>query len=177
MFSLNSSESWRLLLYLQVSFFFWFDRPSHPLFSNSFADMLNSESNKHSLSLGECGMSHSCSQSVCSLVCTLAIHSPHHPPIPLTIMCSYPSNRLTCLLFLQVLQREGRAAADLNNMICHKWLFVFLLASQMCRGIFQSIWPLRPVFFWPGNFQRAATPIALLYVPRLVAFTLVMMNT
>lgn len=167
MFGLNSSENWHLVLYLQVRFFYLIDVHFHLFPKPSLTCWILSRTNT---TLWECGMSHSCSQSVCSLVCTLAIHSPHHPPIPLTIMYSCPSNRSDWRVFHFYRFCRGKAEKLLiwiNCFVTSDYVFR-LFASQMCRGIFQSIWPLRPVFFWPGNFQRAATPTALLYVHRLV---------
>lgn len=102
--------------------FLFLNRPPLPPFSKASADMLNSESNQHNLPLGECGMSHSCRWPVCSLVCTRAIHSPHHLPIPLTFIRSSPSNRSDWLVFhpRRFSQRESRRASDLNKTFCQK---------------------------------------------------------
>ncbi len=112
-------------------------------------------------------------QPVCLLfvLITLAIHSPHHLPILLTIMYSSPSNRPDWRVFHPYRFCWGKAEEQLvwiKCVIVSDCFFFSLFPSQMCRGIFQSIWPLRPAFFWPGSFQRAATPIALLYVRQLV---------
>lgn len=70
-------------------------------------------------------MSHSCSRPVCSPVCTLAIHSPHHLPIPLTFIRSSPSNRSDWLVFhaCRFSLRESRRAAHLNNALSQVTLF------------------------------------------------------
>lgn len=175
MLSLNSRENRRLVLYLQVSCFYLIDLHVPP-FPKAFADMLSSESNKHNLTLWR--MWHvTFLQPVCLLfvLITLAIHSPHHLPILLTVMYSLPpvTNPTDASFTSTGLQQDSRGDADLNNILYWKWLcfvsvFSCVCPSQMCRGIFPSIWPLRPAFFWPGSFQRAATPTALLYVHQLL---------
>lgn len=62
-------------------------------------------------------------QLVCLLfvLITLAIHSPHHLPILLSIMYSSPVTDLTDVSSIFIgLQLERRGACDVNKMLHHK---------------------------------------------------------